>query len=285
MKMTSNGQAGSFDSGSEATKNEDDSFSGNDRVTELLGSANRKGDPFPLESSIAGSPRTPGSLLPSWASPSYLLSALSTSRKRHRSLHSVSAGKTAIAAGSSENSIEKSLEPTWIAEALLELDSIVRNGTNTPVQTRQVWCRCTKSKCLKLYCSCYSSGMSCTPFCSCVGCENTSGSGIENHHPSCNCVGCKSVKIETTLKVVQGVPSEESQSCSCKNSRCLRLYCKCFQSGSFCNSSCRCVECLNTPTENAARESAIKDCLRRRADAFDARPKVTTDSCSCKVNR
>jgi hypothetical protein len=199
---------------------------------------------------------------------------------------SVSVEKAAIAlgAGISDNSTDNPLEPTWIAEALLELDSIVRNGTNTPVKTRQVTCRCTKSKCLKLYCSCYSSGLSCTPFCICAGCENIKGRGIENHHPSCNCVGCKSVKIETSLKVVQGVPSE-SLSCSCKSSRCLQLYCSCFQSGSFCSPSCRCADCFNSPTENAARESAIMDCLRRRADAFDVRHKGTADSCSCKVKR
>lgn len=283
--MASDGQSGSFDSASGGQENDEESF-WDVQTMDLLASVGRGTDPFPLGASRTGSPRTPGSSLPFWASPSYLsnTSILPSSRKKARLPDPLSSPKYAVG---SDKSTEKLLEPIWIAKALLELDCAVRDGTNTPVRKREKSCRCTKSKCLKLYCSCYASGLACTNFCSCVGCENTKASGIANHPSSCNCVGCRSVKIETSLKVVQGAASQ-SRSCSCKSSRCLQLYCACFQSGSFCGPSCRCVDCLNTHTENAengAREAAILDCLRRRSDAFDARPKGTADICFCKTNR
>jgi Tesmin/TSO1-like CXC domain, cysteine-rich domain len=288
--MNSDELPGSSDSARGGHEYDEESF-WDGQTMDLLASAGRGTDPFPLGASRTGSPRTPGSLLPFWASPSYLSNTkiLPSSRKKARLPDSVSSPTHAvdIAVDGSGKSTEKLLEPIWIAEALLELDSTVRDGTNTPLKRREASCRCTKSKCLKLYCSCYSAGMACTPFCSCVGCENTKASGIANHPPTCNCVGCRSVKMETSLKVVQG-NSSQSQACSCKASRCLKLYCACFQSGSFCNPSCHCKDCSNTLAENAengAREAAIMDCLRRRSDAFDVRPKGTGDVCYCKTNR
>lgn len=291
---SNNEQSGLVDLASaDQTNNNDESY-WDSQAIELLASADRGADPsepFPLGTSGAGSPCTPSSSLPFLTTPSYLSSAsiLPTSTKRARLRDSISSQKNGISADvdGCDRSTANLLEPTWIAEALLELDSVVRDGTNTTIKKRQATCRCTKSKCLKMYCSCYSSGVTCTPFCSCAGCENTHTNGIENHPPKCNCMGCRSVKIETSLRVAQGV-SSESQSCLCKSSRCLQLYCGCFQSGAFCSPSCRCIDCFNTPSENdenGAREAAIKDCLRRRSDAFDIRPKGTAEACSCKTNR
>lgn len=33
-------------------------------------------------------------------------------------------------------------------------------------------CKCKKTKCLKKYCECFSSGMPCGMFCKCENCEN-----------------------------------------------------------------------------------------------------------------
>lgn len=293
--MTSNLESGSFDLAISDRKNDEES-SWDVQTLELLASADRGTDqvePFPLEPSGITSPYTPSFLQDfSWTSPSFPLSsstALIRSRKKARS-HNPVRSQTNTAAASDDDgdrSSQRLFEPLLIAEALLELDSVVRDATNVPIKKREVSCRCTKSKCLKLYCSCFSSGLACTPYCSCVDCKNTKDSGIANHAPNCNCVGCRSVKIETSLKLAQATPSQ-SQSCSCKSSRCLQLYCSCFQSGSFCSSLCRCIGCSNTSAENSengARAAAISQCLRRRSDAFDARPKGKSDSCFCKTNR
>ena len=59
--------------------------------------------------------------------------------------------------------------------------------------------------------------------------------------------------------------------CTCKNSQCLKLYCKCFSSSAFCtNGLCKCVECRNTGASEYAmqRHHAIGLLLHRNPKAF-----------------
>ena len=76
--------------------------------------------------------------------------------------------------------------------------------------------------------------------------------------------------------------------CKCSNSRCLKLYCECFQQGLFCDPKlCRCKGCLNTKENNEPRGErmiAIKKILAKRPGAFGARPKKKAASkrCGCK---
>ncbi|XP_009129946.1 protein tesmin/TSO1-like CXC 7 [Brassica rapa] len=65
-------------------------------------------------------------------------------------------------------------------------------------------------------------------------------------------------------------PSEQRR-CKCKASRCLRLYCECFASGSYCN-GCNCLKCHNTLENEAERQEAIKATLERNPGAFE--PKI-----------
>jgi hypothetical protein len=78
--------------------------------------------------------------------------------------------------------------------------------------------------------------------------------------------------------------------CNCKNSKCLKLYCVCFQTGKFCDGDlCKCKDCLNTEEHNGPggkRSRAVKQILHRRIDAFDKRlKKKTGEGCSCKKTR
>jgi hypothetical protein len=78
--------------------------------------------------------------------------------------------------------------------------------------------------------------------------------------------------------------------CKCKNSKCLKLYCVCFQTGKFCDGNlCKCKDCLNTEQHNGPggkRSRAVKKILHRRIDAFDKRlKKKTGEGCSCKKTR
>lgn len=60
--------------------------------------------------------------------------------------------------------------------------------------------------------------------------------------------------------------------CSCPRSRCIKLYCECFQSGKKCTSSCRCKKCKNTDAESGPdgdRTKAINKILSRNPQAFD----------------
>jgi hypothetical protein len=76
--------------------------------------------------------------------------------------------------------------------------------------------------------------------------------------------------------------------CKCTKSKCLKLYCDCFQAGQICTFSCDCVSCENTQKGSRAgglRFQAIEMILIRRPDAFEYRPKRTGEGCKCKKNR
>ncbi|OQR95270.1 hypothetical protein ACHHYP_00152 [Achlya hypogyna] len=60
--------------------------------------------------------------------------------------------------------------------------------------------------------------------------------------------------------------------CNCKKSKCLKLYCECFASGGFCDESCKCIGCANTPAAEPVRSEAIALTLERNPNAF--KPKI-----------
>ncbi len=61
----------------------------------------------------------------------------------------------------------------------------------------------------------------------------------------------------STAKLVGGSRgSPGSTTCSCKKSRCLKLYCECFRGGATCGPSCKCKSCCNTPEFEKERTEA-----------------------------
>lgn len=70
-------------------------------------------------------------------------------------------------------------------------------------------------------------------------------------------------------------------SCTCKNSRCLKLYCACFASGSICSSTCRCSNCENV-NGSIKREQAVKRTKFIHPNAFNSR--VVVSSCSTSMD-
>jgi len=59
--------------------------------------------------------------------------------------------------------------------------------------------------------------------------------------------------------------------CKCKKSRCLKLYCECFQKQQYCV-DCVCRDCHNKPEYEEARKNCMKIILERNPKAFD--PKI-----------
>ncbi|XP_010519897.1 PREDICTED: protein tesmin/TSO1-like CXC 7 [Tarenaya hassleriana] len=88
-----------------------------------------------------------------------------------------------------------------------------------------------------------------------------------------------SVKCKQEFSAPQGKPEIESKDvtpkkqkhCSCKNSKCLKLYCECFASGTYCN-GCNCLNCHNNLDNEAARQEAVGVILERNPRAF--KPKI-----------
>lgn len=78
---------------------------------------------------------------------------------------------------------------------------------------------------------------------------------------------------------------KDATRCRCQKSRCLQLYCDCFQSGSTCKDDCRCKSCGNT-TSNRKRQEIIDDILARRPEAFMLRAAPETGvGCRCKKSK
>lgn len=67
-------------------------------------------------------------------------------------------------------------------------------------------------------------------------------------------------------------PTGASKQCSCRKSRCLKLYCECFAANVFCK-DCKCNDCHNVPEHAEVRMRAIQYKLQRRPGAF--KPKFT----------
>jgi hypothetical protein len=75
--------------------------------------------------------------------------------------------------------------------------------------------------------------------------------------------------------------------CRCVKSRCLKLYCVCFQNGTLCGPSCTCVSCLNNKSELSGKlMKAKQEYLKRKPDAFMKKLKETKKTdCACRTNR
>ncbi|GJQ15662.1 hypothetical protein GpartN1_g7453.t1 [Galdieria partita] len=64
-----------------------------------------------------------------------------------------------------------------------------------------------------------------------------------------------------------------SNPCNCKRSQCLKLYCECFASGSYCTSKCKCNGCKNNGNNALQVKTARERTLERNPRAFS--PKIS----------
>ena len=108
------------------------------------------------------------------------------------------------------------------------------------------------------------------------------GRKIQFYHPSDGVISVMYPADPTKVSY----PSIES--CKCTRSRCLMLYCDCFQAGQICSPSCVCISCRNTRSQSkpgGLRHIAIETILWRRPDAFEFKAKKVDEGCKCKKNR
>ncbi|KAH7301993.1 hypothetical protein KP509_23G051600 [Ceratopteris richardii] len=88
-------------------------------------------------------------------------------------------------------------------------------------------------------------------------------------------------RMRSTFESKDGTPKKCKQ-CNCKNSRCLKLYCECFASGTYCD-GCNCVNCYNNVENEAFRKEAVEATLERNPNAF--RPKIASSPISHREHR
>jgi hypothetical protein len=113
---------------------------------------------------------------------------------------------------------------------------------------KKMRCTCTKTKCLKLYCECFSTGVECeTDFCKCLDCHND---GDPSHRKKKEAAVKRLLKKKGTVafrneSLEKKRAIAEREGCNCKKSRCVRKYCECYAAGLVCRDNCRCEDCGN----------------------------------------
>jgi len=120
-------------------------------------------------------------------------------------------------------------------------------------QNNKIHCTCKKTKCIKKYCECFSSGVFCQN-CKCENCENKQDYLIENNNIN--------KKEEEDLDENKNIKQNNDNNfdlndnyfkkliiCTCSKSGCNKNYCECFKAKVKCNNKCRCIKCLNKPDD------------------------------------
>lgn len=155
-------------------------------------------------------------------------------------------------------------------------------------------CQCKRNKCIQLYCSCFSNGSVCGEDCKCVGCENNAeeeSSPTTMDQPISSDVSASDGDRKLPARQYRGAVRTKGEitGCKCSKTKCLKLYCPCFEKRIVCHDGCVCVECKNTTEESGPdgeRTKIIEEILSRRPGAFDKRGSDTNDSgCICKKTR
>ena len=127
---------------------------------------------------------------------------------------------------------------------------------NNPNMVVGISCKCKKSRCLKLYCECFSNDGFCHPSCQCDNC--------------CNREEFKELKELVRKEILQKNPKAfqkkfkkvkrkegflHSRGCNCKKTECLKNYCECFSVGIGCSTLCKCLNCKNKKLDIAPQEA------------------------------
>lgn len=92
------------------------------------------------------------------------------------------------------------------------------------------------------------------------------------------------------LVTVHGIVQSNSKPpcCTCKRSKCLKLYCECFRNNGFCSAGCSCTECYNRVEYADIREMFLDEQLQRNPETFSSKvitvpgQSIMAKGCNCK---
>ncbi|GBG31542.1 Transcription factor MYB1 [Hondaea fermentalgiana] len=150
-------------------------------------------------------------------------------------------------------SSSSSPDPTAMQQSVVRTGKDIWDISDTP-------CKCRRSKCLKLYCTCFASEMHCGSNCQCMECCNQKD----------NVMWLKAAQLAVEKKLSSDPPRQ----CRCRNSQCLKKYCDCFRAGVKCGPMCKCCDCQNTTAPATNQAHGVRD----RVDTSSLESACTEDS-------
>ena len=124
----------------------------------------------------------------------------------------------------------------------------IKTDSNNIPNTR-IHCTCKKTKCIKKYCECFSSGNLCYN-CKCENCENkpffieSQNNLIKKEEENNNIIDLNEDDTGEKKLII----------CTCSKSGCNKNYCECYKAKVKCNNKCRCIKCLNKQEEKKELE-------------------------------
>ena len=152
------------------------------------------------------------------------------------------------------------------------------DGSKVPRDPSKL-CKCKKSKCVRQYCVCFRAGLLCEG-CECSECLNDGKHEVER------LAAIEHIKTSDPLAFVDKIRPENQQDsqieegkdgrkhhvrgCRCKNSRCLKKYCECFEHGVPCSAKCECRDCQNNkpkPDDGEGAGGALASAAKKQRRA------------------
>ena len=85
----------------------------------------------------------------------------------------------------------------------------------------------------------------------------------------------------------------KDQTCNCKKTKCLKLYCNCFLKKAFCTEKCKCKGCFNISKHKELRDLIIKQTIEKNPLSFTSKyktiegknKKLNSRGCNCQKTK